>query len=58
VLGEELSFNFSKFTNKHIDRKFHGKDQIETLASIVVASSDVVERYLLNQEEPFTHEEK
>jgi hypothetical protein len=56
--GEELSFNFSKFTDKHIDRKFHGKDQIETLASIAVASSDVVERYLLNQEEPFTHEEK
>jgi hypothetical protein len=56
--GEVLSFNFSKFTIKHIDRKFHGKDQIETLASIAVASSDVVEQYLLNQEEPFTHEEK
>jgi hypothetical protein len=56
--SEELSFNFSKFTNKHIDRKFHGKDQIETLVSIAVASSDVVEQYLLNQEEPFTHEEK
>jgi hypothetical protein len=56
--GEELSFNFSKFTDKHIDRKFSSKDQIETLASIAVASSDVVERYLLNQEEPFTHEEK
>jgi hypothetical protein len=41
--GEELSFNFSKFTNKHIDRKYHGKDQIETLASIAIASSDVVE---------------
>jgi hypothetical protein len=23
--GEELSFNFSRFTDKHIDRKFHGK---------------------------------
>jgi hypothetical protein len=56
--GEELSFNFSKFTDKHIDRKFHGKDQIEPLASITTASSDVVERYLLSQEEPFTHEEK
>jgi hypothetical protein len=56
--GEELSFNFSKFTDKHIDRKFHGKDQIETLSSIVVASSDVVEQYLLNQEEPFNHEKK
>jgi hypothetical protein len=56
--GKELSFNFSKFTNKHIDRKFHGKDQIETLASIAVASFHVVERYLLNQQEPFTHKEK
>jgi hypothetical protein len=36
----------------------HAKDQVETLASIVVASSYVVERYLLNQEEPFTYEEK
>jgi hypothetical protein len=41
--GEELSFNFSKFIDKHIDRKFHGKDQIEPLASITIASSDVVE---------------
>jgi hypothetical protein len=57
-VGEELSFNFSKFTDKHIDRKFHGKDQRETLAIIVVASSNVVDRYLINQEEPFTHEEK
>jgi hypothetical protein len=56
--GEELSLKSSKFSDKHIDRKFHGKDQVETLASIAVASSDVVERCLLNQEEPFTHEEK
>jgi hypothetical protein len=45
---EEISFNFSKFTDKHMDRELHVKDQVETLASIVVASSDVVERYLLN----------
>jgi hypothetical protein len=57
-VGEELLFNFSKFTDKLSDRKFHGKDQVETLASIAVASSDVVERYLLNQEKPFTHKEK
>jgi hypothetical protein len=57
-VGEELSFNLSKFTDKHIDRKFNGRDQIDTLASIAVASSDVVERYLLNQEVPFTHKEK
>jgi hypothetical protein len=31
---------------------------VETLACVSVASSDVVEQYLLNQEEPFTHEEK
>jgi hypothetical protein len=41
--GEELSFNFSKFTDKHIDRKFNGRDQIDTLARITIASSDVVE---------------
>jgi hypothetical protein len=35
---KEISFNFSKFTNKCFDIKFHGKDQIETLASIAVAS--------------------
>jgi hypothetical protein len=56
--GEELSFKFSKFTDKHLDRELHVKDQVETLACVVVTSSDVVERYLLNQEEPFTHEEK
>jgi hypothetical protein len=31
---------------------------VETLACVAFASLDVVERYLLNQEEPFTHEEK
>jgi hypothetical protein len=56
-VGEELLFNFCKSTHKLSDRKFHGKDQVETLASIAVASSDVVERYLLNQEKPFTHKE-
>jgi hypothetical protein len=56
--GEELVFNFSKFTNKHMDRELHAKNQVETLASIAIASSDVVEQYLLNQEEPFTYEEK
>jgi hypothetical protein len=55
---EELSFNFSKFTDKHLEKELHVKDQVEILACVVVASSDIVERYLLNQEEPFTHEEK
>jgi hypothetical protein len=41
--GEELAFNFSKFTGKHMDRELHAKDQVQTLASIDVASSDVVE---------------
>jgi hypothetical protein len=34
------------------------KDIIETLACVAVASSDVVERYILNQDEPFSEEEK
>ena len=34
------------------------RDIIETLAHIAVASSDVVERYMLNQDEPFNNEEK
>jgi hypothetical protein len=40
-----------------MDRELHVKDQVETLACISVASSDMVERYLLNHEEPFTHKE-
>jgi hypothetical protein len=55
---EGLSFNFSKFTNKHLDRELHVKDQVENLACVAVSSSDVVEQYLLNQEEPFTYKEK
>jgi hypothetical protein len=31
---------------------------VETLASVAVASSDVMERYVLNQEESFSDEEK
>jgi hypothetical protein len=34
------------------------KDIIETLACVAVASSDVVEWYILNQVEPFSEEEK
>ena len=33
-------------------------DLIETLTPIVVASTDVVECYMLNQDEPFNDEEK
>jgi hypothetical protein len=39
--GEELSFNFSKFTDKHLDKELHVRDQVETLACVAVASSDV-----------------
>jgi hypothetical protein len=56
--GEGLSFIFSKFTNKHLERELHFNDQVENLACVAVSSSDVVEQYLLNQEEPFTYEEK
>jgi hypothetical protein len=55
---EELSFNFSKFTDKHLEKEFHAKDQVETLACVAVASSDVMGRYLPNQEKSFTHEGK
>jgi hypothetical protein len=41
-----------------LDRELHVKDQVETLACVAAASSDVLERYLPNQEKPFTHEEK
>jgi hypothetical protein len=34
------------------------KDIIETLACVAVASSNVVEQYILNQDEPFSEEEK
>jgi hypothetical protein len=41
-----------------LEKKLHAKGQVDTLASLAVASSDAVERYLINQDEPFTHEEK
>jgi hypothetical protein len=31
---------------------------VESIAYVAVASSDAVERYVLNQEEPFSNEEK
>jgi hypothetical protein len=31
---------------------------VETFASVAVASSDAVERYVLNQEEPYSNEER
>jgi hypothetical protein len=36
--GEELSFNFSKFTGKHLDKELHVRDQVETLAFVAAAS--------------------
>jgi hypothetical protein len=56
--GERLEFNFSKFTDKHVVREPPVKDIVETLAYVAVASSDAVERYILNQDEPFTNEER
>ena len=56
--GEKLEFNFSKFADKHLKKEPFAKDVVETLAHIAVASTDVVERYMLNQDEPFNDEEK
>jgi len=56
--GERLEFNFSKFTDKHLEKEKFQKDIVETLASVAVASSNAVERYVLNQEEPFSNEER
>jgi hypothetical protein len=56
--GEKLEFNFSKFSDKHVMKEPFAKDIIETLACVDVASSDVVEQYILNQDEPFSKEEK
>ena len=56
--NERLEFNFSKFADKHVVKEPISEDIIETLAPIAVASTDVVERYMLNQDEPFNDEEK
>ena len=56
--GERLEFNFSKFTDKHLEREKLEPDVVETLASVAVASSDAMERYVLNQEEPFHNDEE
>ena len=53
-----LEFNFSKFADKHVVKEPISEDIIETLTPIAVASTDVVERYILNQDEPFNDEEK
>ena len=46
--GEKLEFNFSKFTDKHLEREPFVKDEVETLAYVAVASSNAMERYILN----------
>ena len=56
--NERLEFNFSKFADKHVVKEPISEDIIETLASIAVASIDVVEHHMLNQDEPFNDEEK
>ena len=56
--NERFEFNFSKFADKHVVKEPISEDIIDTLASIAVASTDAVERYMLNQDEPFNDEEK
>ena len=56
--GANLEFNFSKFSDKHVGKEPLSEDLIETLTPIAVASTDVVEHYMLNQDEPFNDEEK
>ena len=56
--GEKLEFNSAKFTDKHFARDPIVPDQIETLAHVAVASSDAVERYLLEQDKLFTEKER
>ena len=56
--GEKLEFKFSKFADKHAVKEPLFEDLIETLTPIVVASTYIVERYMLNQDEPFNDEEK
>jgi hypothetical protein len=53
--GEILEFNFS---DKHSMKEPFAKDIAETLACVAFTSSDVVERYMLNQDETFNEEEK
>jgi hypothetical protein len=47
--GERLEFNFSKFTDKHLEIEKFQKDIVETLASVAVTSSGAVEQYVVNQ---------
>ena len=47
---KDLSSFFSKFADKHVVKEPISEDIIETLASIAVASTYVVERYMLNQD--------
>jgi hypothetical protein len=54
--GAKLEFNFSKFIDKHLEKERFVKYEVDTLAYVVVASSDAIERYVLNQDELFTEE--
>ena len=42
-VGEKLDFNYSKFTDKHLEKENFAKNVVETLAYVVVASSDAME---------------
>jgi hypothetical protein len=53
--GEKLKFNFSKFVDKHWEREPIVKDEVLILPMHL---SDVVERYMLNQDKSFSREER
>jgi hypothetical protein len=53
-----MEFNFSKFTDKPYAKEHTTNDEVVTLAYASVCSFDVVKRYMLEQDEPFSREER
>jgi hypothetical protein len=53
-----LEFNFSKFADKPYAKEHTTNDEVVTLAYASVCSFDVVKRYMLEQDEPFSREER
>jgi hypothetical protein len=43
---------------KHLEKQKVQKNIVEALASVAVASLGAVERYVLNQEDPYSNEER
>jgi hypothetical protein len=56
--GEILEFSFSKFTEKLLERKPSTTDKVVTPAYAFICSSDAVERYMFDLDEPLTTKEK